>query len=376
MNSPFTFGKIAEGKNFTNREFETKRLVSNFTDKVNTILISPRRWGKTSLVTKAASVFTKEKKNKAVFIDLFNIRDESQFYSYFVKKIIQETASKPQEWIDTSLSFLKRLTPKVSFPIDMANDFEISFDLKDKAEDFEDILNLPEKIAASKKLDIAVCIDEFQNLEHFNQPLLFQKRLRSAWQNHKRTAYCLYGSQTHMMSTFFERKSMPFYKFGEVMYLGKIERSYLVNYIIKQFDNTNKNITAVLAGLIVNEVQRQPYYTQQLAHIVWLNTEKEVTNKILEGSITDLIQQNSLLYIQDIESLSNTQINFLRLLSEVQRKDIYSKDLIQKYNLGTSGNVTKIRSALINKEIIHLVNSRYEIVDPVFMLWLKYIYFK
>lgn len=376
MVSPFTFGKIVEGKNFTDREFETKRLVSNFTEKVNTILISPRRWGKTSLVKKAALIFSKGKKCKAVFIDLFNIRDESQFYTYFAKKIIQETSSKPQEWIDTSLSFLKRLTPKVSFPIDMSNEFEISFDLKDKAEDFEDILNLPEKIAVSKKMDILVCIDEFQNLEHFKQPLLFQKRLRSAWQNHKNTAYCLYGSQSHMMSVLFERKNMPFYKFGEVMYLDKIESSYLVKYIIKQFDYTNKKITSELAEIIVSEVQRQPYYTQQLAHIVWINTENEATNKIIDASINDLILQNASLYIQDIENLSNTQINFLRLLTEIQRKDIYSKDLIQKYNLGTSGNVTKIRTALIKKEIIHRVNSVYEIVDPVFRLWLKYIYFK
>ena len=64
------------------------------------------------------------------------------------------------------------------------------------------------------------------------------------------------------------------------------------------------------------------------------------------------------------------------MLIESERKDIYAKELIQKYRLGTSGNVTKIRSVLINKEIIHLVNSKYELVDPVFRLWLKNIYFK
>ncbi len=376
MNSPFIFGKIAEGKNFTDREFETKRLVLNFSDKVNTILISPRRWGKSSLVNKAADLFAKDRNNKAVFIDLFNIRNESQFYSYIAKKIIKATSVKPQEWIDTAVSFLRRLTPKVTFPIDMTNDFEISFDLKDKAEDFEDILNLPEKIAAAKKLNIAICIDEFQNLEHFDEPLLFQKRLRAAWQNHTRTAYCLYGSQTHMMSTLFERKSMPFYKFGEVMYLGKIQSSYLVRYIIKQFENSNKKISSELAERIADDVQFQPYYTQQLAHITWVNTDKEVTKNIYERSLRDLIEQNAPLYIKDTENLSNTQINFLKLLIEAGRKDIYSKDLIQQYRLGTSGNVTKIRSALINKEIIHLVNSKYELIDPVFRLWLKNIYFK
>ena len=74
--------------------------------------------------------------------------------------------------------------------------------------------------------------------------------------------------------------------------------------------------------------------------------------------------------------MSNTQVNFLELLVRTDRKDIFSKELIQKFNLGTPGNVTKIRKVLINKEIIHLVNSKYELVDPVFRLWLKNIYFK
>lgn len=376
MNSPFTFGKIAKGSNFTNRAFETKRLKTNFDDKVNTILISPRRWGKSSLVNRVASLFKKEKNKHSVMIDLFNIRDETQFYSYFAKKVIQETSSKPREWMDTAILFLKRLSPKVSFPINMSNDFEITFELKDKAEDFEDILNLPEKIARSKKIEIAVCLDEFQNISNFNQPLLFQKRLRASWQNHRNTVYCLYGSQTHMMTTIFERKSMPFYKFGDVMYLGKIDNSFLTEYIVTQFKNSGKKIDADFAKRITEEVQCQPYYTQQLAHIVWINSDKTVTAEILENSITELIDQNAPLYIKDIESLSNTQVNFLNLLIRSGRKDIFSKELIRQFDLGTPGNVTKIRFALINKEIIHLVNSKYELVDPVFRLWLKNIYFK
>ena len=54
METPFIFGKIASGDEFTDREDETKHLIRNFLAGINTILISPRRWGKSSLVTKAA----------------------------------------------------------------------------------------------------------------------------------------------------------------------------------------------------------------------------------------------------------------------------------------------------------------------------------
>ena len=52
MEAPFVFGVRVEGDAFTDRREETARLKANFTYGVNTILISPRRMGKTSLVDK------------------------------------------------------------------------------------------------------------------------------------------------------------------------------------------------------------------------------------------------------------------------------------------------------------------------------------
>lgn len=46
----FVFGVAVSGYNFIGREEESRQLRMNLTEGVNTILISPRRWGKTSLV--------------------------------------------------------------------------------------------------------------------------------------------------------------------------------------------------------------------------------------------------------------------------------------------------------------------------------------
>lgn len=45
-NKPFVFGVATSGDNFTDRKKETARLLSNFRHGVNTVLISPRRWGR------------------------------------------------------------------------------------------------------------------------------------------------------------------------------------------------------------------------------------------------------------------------------------------------------------------------------------------
>ena len=81
METPFVFGKIASGEEFADREKELQHLAANFQSGINTILISPRRWGKSSLVHKAA-LFTEKKNKKILFchVDLFNVRNEEQFY--------------------------------------------------------------------------------------------------------------------------------------------------------------------------------------------------------------------------------------------------------------------------------------------------------
>lgn len=179
-----------------------------------------------------------------------------------------------------------------------------------------------------------------------------------------------------MMTALFENKSMPFYKFGDVIYLQKIEKEHLIKYIIKSFDSTGKTIDYHQAELIVVTMEFHPYYVQQLAHLVWLRTENKVNNEIFELALDDFLTQNSPQFIKDIESVSNSQIKFVKALIDNMQNEIYSGKVINKYELGSTSNVTKIIKALIKKEILHKVNSNYELIDPAFKKWLELYYFK
>ena len=128
MTAPFTFGKIAYDSNFTNRENESLRLTTNFVSGINTILISPRRWGKSSLVVKSAKLAQKKDKQlKFVFIDLFNVRTEEDFYILLAKNVLQQSNTKAEEIIEKAGKFLGRLIPNLSFSPELNNEFNISF---------------------------------------------------------------------------------------------------------------------------------------------------------------------------------------------------------------------------------------------------------
>lgn len=374
MRSPFQFGRVVIGDAFTDRTAEIKRLKSNIENNVHTMLISPRRWGKSSLVKQTALQLSgKSKKIKFCFIDLFKIRNEEDFYTGFANTVIKSVSSKTEEWVALSKSFLSRIAPRFSFGTDPVNDFELSFDLRGMKQNYEEILDLPEKIAKKKGINIIVCIDEFQNLGNFDEPVLFQKRLRSAWQHHQEVTYILYGSKRNMLMHLFENKSMPFYRFGEIVYLEKIGKMYLEAFIVDSFTKTGKKIDNEYAGKIVESVKCHPYYTQQLAHLVWVDTDAGVTGDIFNNAVDQLLSQNTLLYQTEIETLTNIQVNFLKAVADGVEQ-LSTAGAIQKYKLNSSANVSRVRRALEKKEIIDTLNKKTNFIDPVFELWFKKYY--
>lgn len=369
-NKPFIFGVATSGDNFTDREKETAHLLQNFRHGVNTVIVSPRRWGKTSLVLKVCEL-AKSDKLKIVYLDIFACRSDSDFYNAFAAAVIKQTSTKLEEWLENVKSFFSRISPKISMGTDPMTDFSISFDLNPKSNDVDEILQLPEKIALKKGCNIVVCIDEFQQIAEFNDSTTFQKRLRTVWQLQKQVSYCLFGSKKHLMNELFEKQSLPFYKFGDAIYLQKIGTPYWVDYICSRFKTTGKNISRELAEKICLMVENHSSYVQQLAWLVWIHTDSDASESALKAAYQDLIDQNTTLFEKQTESLTTYQMNFLRAVINGVHDEFSSQEVLQKYKLGSSANVNIVKRALVKKELIEIEKRQVEIPDPVMKAWLK-----
>lgn len=369
-NKPFVFGVAASGDNFTDRENETARLLTNFRSGVNTVLISPRRWGKTSLVRKVCRLAQTDEL-KIVYLDIFSCRSDADFYDAFASAVLKQTSTKVEEWMENIRQFLSRISPKISLGADPAADFSFSLELTPKREDIDEILQLPEKIAEKKGCRIVVCIDEFQQIGEFKDSKTFQKRLRSVWQLQKHVSYCLFGSKKHLMNELFERKSLPFYKFGDAIYLQKIATADWVGYIRSRFEATEKSIPAELAEEICRRVDNHSSYVQQLAWLVWTRTGKEATRQELEAAFQDIIDQNTPLFEKQTESLTSFQMNFLRAIIDGVHSEFTTQEVMRKYQLGSSANVSIIKRALIKKELIEIDKRKAVIPDPIMKVWLQ-----
>ena len=369
-NKPFIFGVATSGDNFTDREKETERLLLNFRHGVNTVLISPRRWGKTSLVQKVCRLAQSDKL-KVVYLDIFSCRSDRDFYDAFAAAVLKQTSSKLDEWLENTKLFLSRISPKISMGTDPTTDFSISLEMNPKSNDIDEILQLPEKIAQKKGYNIVICIDEFQQIAEFKDSKTFQKRLRTVWQLQKSVSYCLFGSKKHLMNELFEKKSLPFYKFGDAIYLSKIGTSDWVDYICGRFEATGKQISKKLAERICQIVDNHSSYVQQLAWLVWIHTDRIATEQDFEAAYQDIIDQNTPLFEKQTESLTTYQMNFLRAIINGVHSEFTTQEIIHKYQLSSSANVSIVKRALVKKELIEIEKRRVFIPDPVMKVWLK-----
>jgi hypothetical protein len=172
----------------------------------------------------------------------------------------------------------------------------------------------------------------------------------------------------------FSNPSMPFYKFGNILFLEKIIEEKWIPFICERFSETGKQISSEQAGKIAELVDNHPYYVQQLAQQVWFRTTKKCHDEQITDAFNNIVDQLSLLFTNISETLSKTELSLLKAIIH-KEKQLTSQKTLKKYHLGTSANVIRLRKILIDREIISIKGHTIFFHDPFFAFWLETRYF-
>ena len=370
MDKAFIYGMSVEGKNFTDRELETKRLQLNFENGMNSILISPRRIGKTSLVKKVKSL-TENQERIVVFMDIYKCRSEYEFYEKFASSVIQATSTKMDQMVQTAKEFIMSITPRITYSQDPGTEYTLSLGITPKMNTPEEILDLPERIAQKKGIQMVVCIDEFQQIGEMPDSLTVQKTIRSVWQHHRNVCYCLFGSKQHLMNNLFYSRKMPFYQFGDMFFLKKIPTEKWVPFITSRFKDAGKQISEKLAERICQTVDNYSSYVQQLAWNVLVVSDSIVTEQTFQEGLEATFAQVTPFFVELTANLTTYQLNLLRAICSGFHEDFGKKEVTSQYDLGSRSNLVKLKKALIEREIIEQTEDGLFISDPLFERWFK-----
>jgi hypothetical protein len=371
MVRPFVYGELAEKDNFIDRIEDREQLKTFLSNGISVMLISPRRWGKSSLVRQAmGELLSEEKRIRVCYVDAFSVTSASEFLNAFASAVIEGTSSTIEKRFEYIKRFINVITPSITIKDDALNSFSMDLKMRPLEQSAQEILRLPETIAQAKDLHVIVCIDEFQQLATLPDWKSLEGKMRSEWQLQHNTTYCFYGSKRHMMMDIFGNANNPFYRFGQVLFLNKIEKSHWIPYIIEGFHKTGKSIAPEFASRICDTVKCHSWYVQQLSFFIWSDTVDEVTEDIFHRQLQLLIDTNAPMFISDSERLTAAQIGMLAAISNGESK-LSSKAVVSRYNLGNMQTITRNKHRLQELDIIETQDDHFAFVDTVYELWFR-----
>lgn len=350
MENPFKFGTIVEAEYFTDRVKEVA-YIRHFVESANhLILISPRRFGKSSVVAKAL----KESGRKSITVNLQQVTSIADLSAKLLREFFK---IHPIEHIRHLITHF-RVIPTVSTN-PLTGSMDVSFQPGVNSSNLlEDVMALIEK-THTKEDRIIVVLDEFQDILEIAPHL--DKQLRSIMQTQKNINYVLLGSQESMMTEIFERKKSPFYHFGQLMRLDKLPREEFHNYLSERLKNCFPQNCDDLSDSILDYTGCHPYYSQQLAANVWnVGTLQPEQTDPIETAIDYIVTSHGLDYERMWMNISRTSKWILQRLA--------SKSILQTGEYPTS----TIYSALkrLQKDGYVIYADRYEIEDPFFREWI------
>jgi hypothetical protein len=351
MENPFKFGSVVDKEHFTDRVNEQQEVRQVLSSSNHLVLISPRRFGKTSLIEKV----TAEMERPIISLDLQLLTGTSDFAAQMLKRVLKiNTFEKIKQLIAAF-----RIVPTIELN-PLTNNMEISFQpsVKESFTTLEDVFNLIEKIGEKDKRPIVV-LDEFQEIASLGKNL--SKQLRSVIQHHKNINYVFLGSLESMMKTIFETKKSPFYHFGYLMRLEKIPYNDFYEYLTHRLTNITAE-SKPLSTEILKFTNCHPFYTQQLAYYCWAFLEKsKYENEMLNKVITSIIR----IHDTDYERLWNT-------ISKTDKKVLIAlahNETFDKLQLATSTVYSGI-NRLITKGYL-IKNETFQFDDPFFKYWIE-----
>ncbi len=376
--NPFVYGEVVPAAAFVDRIDELERLVADLAAGQKVFLISPRRYGKSSLIRRALVAMSR----RAITVDV----TVSSFSSYvaflegYARAIVAAETKwgRARAWLREAIRSARvevgadptagadgraNASLRVSFP-NARTDRDIS-------RLAEEVFALPARLAATRGRRVVVALDEFQAIAGFNGGSV-EHALRAAVQHQREVGYVFAGSEPSLMERMLGPKR-PFYKAGPVMRLEKIPAAEFAAFLDARFSRSGIKPEEGLGAAIVDLAGNLPYDVQRLAHETWDDVRargrRRATLDDLHHALKRLLAEQQTMFEAVWQRLTLAQRAVLRAVVIEEGRAILSADVRERYRLGGPSTVQAALTALAREDAIAREGERYTVVDSLLREW-------
>jgi hypothetical protein len=376
MANPFVYGEVVPPAAFADRVEELDRLVADLANGQKVFLISPRRYGKSSLIRRALAAV---ERRGALTVDVTVASYSS--YLAFLEGFARAVASVQTPW-DRARAWLREAlsssgSPEVRVDPDAPGDAKltVAFPTATSARDVErlapEVFALPARLAESRGRKVVVALDEFQAIGAFDGGTV-EHALRASIQHQRRVGYVFAGSEPTLMERMLGPKR-PFYKAGPVMRLGRISPDEFAAFLEGKFSRTGIKPEAGLGQAIVELAGNMPYDVQRLAHEAWDDVRAagrtRVSQDDLHRTLRRLLAQNDTLFEELWQRLTLVQRATLRAVVLSDGRALLAADARARFRLGGTSTVQAALAALTREDVIAREGDRYLVNDSLLREW-------
>lgn len=379
MDTPFVYDNYVTGKNFVGRKMECN-ILSNLLEAGNQVTIyDPPKSGKMSVIQQTLfNMRAVGKQFSVAWVNLFNVRTVYDFLKKFGTAVIKPLYSTPSEY-DAVVSRYLEGTHFLFDPARFATHEEIvCLNWEPDANDVEQMLRLPFRIAEDRGVPCYVVIEEFQNLtgaKDFDYELVFKVLEKIFAEKNTAASYIITGSQVNAMKNIFEERKF-FYRLVDHLPLQEVEDKDIIEHIIRGFRTTGKVIERDLVIGACKLFRSNMWYLNHFVSICDSMSRGYLNEGILMEALKTIVSVHEPRFLAIVNDLTDHQVSFMKAILDGVVK-FSASDVIERYSLNSSANVRRVKDALKKKEVITF-NEKDEpvILDPLFEYWITKYFFE
>lgn len=374
--NPFVYGEVVTSAAFADREQERDRLARDLGEGQKVFLISPRRYGKSSLVR---DVMKGLAARRVLTVEVTVAASSSYvgFLEAYARALLSADtpASGLQRW---AAQLLTAVHPQLRFDARSGGEagFSVSFPAVRSARDSgrlaDQIFALPARIAEARGQRMAIALDEFQAITAFEGANV-EQALRAAVQHQRSVGYVFAGSEPSLMEKMITPRR-PFYKAGPVMRLDKIDEDVFAAFIDARFAQSGIRPEDGLAAAIVELAENVPYDVQRLAHETWDDVKaggrKRAGLDDLHRTLIRLLDEQHTIFEEAWQRLTLAQRAVLRAVVLESGKELLSASVRDRHRLPAASSVQSALAALVRQDIVMKDQGRYTVNDSLYREWM------
>jgi len=383
VSNPFVYGEVVPRSAFVDREAEIDRLTRDLLAGQKVFLISPRRYGKSSLLRQALA----ETARRGALTAEITVSSYSSYVAFlegYARALVslETRADRALGWLRDRLGGIRpevRLEPDAKGTAAMMVSFPAARTPRDVSRLAQEVFALPGRIAESRRRPLAIALDEFQAIASFDRdggraPRMHQVEhaLRAAVQHQRQVGYVFSGSEPSLMEAMLGR-SRPFYKAGPVMRLAKIPAGDFARFVEARFSATGISPGPGLGAAIVELAGNLPYDVQRLAHELWddarAEREKRAGVDSLHRTLRRILGEQDALFEAAWQRLTLAQRAALRAAVLEDGRELLAADTRARYRLGGASSVQASLNALVRDDVLAREGPRFTMADSLFREW-------